>query len=313
MVRLARLVMASAVGMLAVGCVSQDKYGAMKLARESAEEHAAQATRQAQEAKAEADVSKQNLEKVMANSSNQQGLTGNLANQNAELRARLAVLEKQYDEALNRTAPVQVLPQPVNDALTQFAAANPTLVDFDSARGVVKFKSDLTFNVGSAEVKPDAKQAIGRFAQILKSPAASQYELQVAGHTDNQRVANPDTIKRGHLDNWYLSSHRAIAVGQVMQSEGIGANRIAVVGYADERPIASNATDQGRAQNRRVEVLILPTTARPMESETATTTGKAAPGGNAAFNKDQPGNARRAQPTNSEAGNNSERNSAFNK
>lgn len=312
--RYARLLVSSVAGLLAVGCVSQDKYGAMKLAREAAEERAAQAARQAQTSQAEADLAKQNLDKVMSNSSNQQGLAGNLANQNAELRARLAVLEKQYEEALNRTAPVQVLPQPVNDALTQFAAANPTLVDFDSARGIVKFKSDLTFSTGSAEVRPEARQAIGRFAQILNSPAAASYELQVAGHTDNQRVANPDTIKRGHLDNWYLSSHRAIAVGQALQSEGVQSTRVAVVGYADQHPIGSNATEQGRAQNRRVEVLILPSTARAPQSETAGVSGQATGAGNA-LNKDlaSPANGRRTSPANQEAGSGAERGPAFNK
>ena len=94
------------------------------------------------------------------------------------------------------------------------------------------------------------------------SPAASGYELMVAGHTDSTRVSRPETIAAGHKDNWYLSAHRAIAVGGELQSQRVNAQRLAVVGYADQRPVASNSSDSGRAQNRRVEVLILPTTVR---------------------------------------------------
>ena len=61
-------------------------------------------------------------------------------------------------------------------------------VDFDSARGIVKFKSDITFTSGSADLTPRAAEAISRFAGILNSAAAGGYELQVAGHTDNQQV-----------------------------------------------------------------------------------------------------------------------------
>ena len=96
----------------------------------------------------------------------------------------------------------------------------PDLVDFDSARGVVKFKSDVTFATGSAEVTPKAQEVITRFAQILNSAAASNYELMVVGHTDNQRVDElRGRLPSGHKDNWYLSAHRAISVSETLQRD----------------------------------------------------------------------------------------------
>src|SRR5207237_9004868 len=139
--------------------------------------------------------------------------------------------------------------------LVEFARQNPDLVDFDSARGIVKFKSDVTFSPGSAEVTAKAREAIGRFSQILNSPAAAGYELMVAGHTDNTRVVNPATLAAGHKDNWYLSAHRAIAVGSALMSDQVNPQRMAVTGYADQKPIASNASEAGKQMNRRVEVL----------------------------------------------------------
>jgi chemotaxis protein MotB len=249
----------SFLALAAVGCVPQEKYNAMKLAHDSAMERLAQADAQAKAAIAESEARKQQLELLAANSGNQSGLVTNLTTQLTELQSRYGELERQYQEALNKQGTMVVaLPQEVSNALTQFANENPDLVDFDSARGIVKFKSDVTFAVGSAELRPEARNAIARFAQILNLPSASGYELQVAGHTDSQRVSNPATLKAGHKDNWYLSSHRAISVGKELQAQRVDSRRIAVVGYADQHPIASNASEAGRAQNRRVEVLILP-------------------------------------------------------
>ena len=270
----------------ATGCVSQDKYNAMKLAHDSAQERLAAAQRESAAARAEADIAKRNLDAVMNNNGNERGLISNLTSQLTDLQRQYGELEARYKQAVNNTAPV-VLPQEVNNALTQFAQQNPDLVDFDASRGIVKFKSDLTFAVGSAELQPQARQAIERFAQILNSPSASGYELQVAGHTDNQRVSNPNTIKAGHKDNWYLSSHRAITVGSALQSAGVAPTRIAVVGYADQHPIASNASPSGQAQNRRVEVLILPTTVR---------------GGGASFASDTAPAPTRQQPSRRQGG-----------
>ena len=133
-------------------------------------------------------------------------------------------------------------------------------MEFDAARGIVKFKSDVTFNSGDAELSARAKDVIDRFAAILNSPAAAGYELLVAGHTDNTPVANPETIRKGHKDNWFLSAHRAISVARELMNKDVRASRLGVAGYADQHPVASNSSDAGRAQNRRVEVLILPST-----------------------------------------------------
>jgi chemotaxis protein MotB len=247
---------------LTVGCVPQEKYNAARLALEAANERFASADAQAKAATAESDVLRSQLQAIMANSNNQGGLVGNLTQQLTELQGRYAKLEGDFERAMQNTGVIQVLPEAVSSALTEFAKLNPDLVDFDASRGIVKFKSDVTFNTGSADVRSDARTAIARFAEILNSPAASGYELQIAGHTDSQRVSSQATKSAGHHDNWYLSSHRAISVGKELQNQRVDARRIAVVGYADQHPIASNASEAGRSQNRRVEVVILPSQIR---------------------------------------------------
>ena len=258
-----RLVGISILGIAATGCVSQEKYNALKLAHDGMVERLGEADRESQAAKAEAEAYKQQLAMFGQNGNTKDAMLANLSQQNADLQRQLDEINRRYADALARPGGGgNALPPVLTDVLEQFARQNPDLVDFDAARGIVKFRSDVTFATGSAEVTAQARAAIQRFAQILNSADARGYELLVAGHTDNTKVSNPATINAGHKDNWYLSAHRAIAVGGELQRNRIDAQRLGVIGYADQRPTASNATSQGKQQNRRVEVLILPNTVR---------------------------------------------------
>lgn len=292
MARMLKLASLALVGLSMTGCVAQEKYNALKLDRDGLVERLAQADAESRTAKGEADILKNQLATISSGAGSRDALVQNLHSENSALQAQLADLNKRYEDAIrNVGSSGTALPIELTNTLETFAQQNPGLVDFDSARGMVKFRSDLTFATGSAEVTDPAKTAIARFAQILNSPSAAGYELMVAGHTDNKPVNNPETIRRGHLDNWYLSSHRAISVGKQLQGHGVNTQRIAVVGYADQRPIADNASDAGRQQNRRVEVLILPTRAAPSLAgarQPAAAPAKAAPVRGGELNKDTP-------------------------
>ncbi|MDB5323623.1 MAG: hypothetical protein JWN40_5254 [Phycisphaerales bacterium] len=276
----------AALSFALTGCVtSTDKYTAVKLENEQLRTQLGEAQSQARSAQAQADTLKNQINSMMAGGDGKDALLANSAQQIANLSAQLAEINGKYQDALGRVANGTVaLPVALSDALTGFAHANPELVDFDAARGIVKFKTDFTFATGSDTITDKAKSAISRFATILNSDAARSYELMVAGHTDNTPVVNQQT-KIKHPDNWYLSSHRAISVGDELIKHAVSPQRVAVVGYADQRPIASNGTTDGKAQNRRVEVLILPSTVR---STVAGKTGTAArPGARKAdLNKD---------------------------
>jgi len=254
------LISIALLGLIAGGCVSQEKYNALKLDRDRNAEQLGQAQLEAGSARAEADSYKNQLTNIGAAGNSKEAMILNLTNQNAELQRQVDDLKQKYADAAGKVG--SPLPEALNTALLDFQRQNSDIVDFDSARGIVKFKSDVTFSPGSAEVTSKAKDAIARFAQILNSPAASGYELMVAGHTDNTNVINPVTLQAGHKNNWYLSAHRAIAVGQILMSQGVNGQRLAMTGYADQRPIASNNSESGKAANRRVEVLILPTQVR---------------------------------------------------
>jgi chemotaxis protein MotB len=255
--KLSAIAALSTAALLSSGCVTTEKYNALRLERDSYYEGLQRAQADTSAARAQAASFKQQLDSLTAGGNNATALAGNLSQQVADLTAKNAELLARYNDLMNKVGQGPALPAALTNELTRFADENPELVSFDADRGIVKFKSDVTFNSGDAQLTPGAAAVINKFATILGSPAAKGYELLVAGHADNQPVSAP-TRQRGHLDNWYLSSHRAITVGQALIKQGIDGRRLGAVGYGDQRPVASNESREGKAANRRVEVIILP-------------------------------------------------------
>src|SRR5262245_3356240 len=180
MARMARFIGTAVVGLALTGCVSQEKYNALKLDRDAKAEQLAKAETDAAAARQEADAYKNQLAMLGQNNNGVNGLVTNLQQQNATLQAQLDELNRKYADAMNRPVGLgSPLPPQLTNELSAFAAQNPDLVDFDASRGIVKFKSDVTFASGDATVTAKAKEVIGRFAQILNSPSASGYELVV--------------------------------------------------------------------------------------------------------------------------------------
>lgn len=255
------------------GCVAQEKYNALRLDRDRLAEQLAASQAEASAARAEAESLRQTLAIIRSSGEGAQQIIANLTSQNAELQRQLDELNRRYAEALGRPVGSPALPPALDTALKDLAAANPEILEFDSDKGVLRFRADVTFASGDATLTPRGAEVVRRFAAILNRDARG-FEFIVAGHTDNVRVANPETIRRGHRDNWYLSAHRAITVAQALINENVQPTRMGITGYAEYRPVAPNTTEQGRARNRRVEVLILPTTIR-----LAPLPGAAAPAG----------------------------------
>jgi outer membrane protein OmpA-like peptidoglycan-associated protein len=111
----------------------------------------------------------------------------------------------------------------------------------------VTFKSDYMFEVGSAVILPGGFDELDRVANVLNQ--YPQTNIRISGHTDSTGSADY---------NQKLSERRAEAVKSALVGKGVNAARITTIGYGEAKPIASNATEAGRQQNRRVEVRIVP-------------------------------------------------------
>lgn len=276
----ARLAGTAAVALLAttlVGCVNQEDYRALEAQRNDLADQLALAQQQATSNATLAEGYREQLGRIGDADRSADAVLANYEMQIASLTGERDEIARRYEELVGKIGTGPALPAALTSELSSYAAQNPDLITFDADRGIVKFKSDVTFKSGDAELLADANQAIQRFAQILNSPVARSYLLNIEGHTDNVTSFSANTKAKGHKNNWYLSSHRAISVAEGLMGQGVSATRVAVVGRADQEPVASNSTAGGRAQNRRVEVMILPQTVQGGSTATATPEVEAMP------------------------------------
>lgn len=128
--------------------------------------------------------------------------------------------------------------------------------EFDPQTGVSKFSTDLLFNTGSDEIRPEAMKVLHEFASIMNQSDAKHLKVLVSGHTDDRPVAKPNT-KDKHGDNMGLSAHRGLSVLRALRQSGITENRMGVSGYGMHQPVEPNKTEASRSKNRRVEIYVL--------------------------------------------------------
>ena len=259
----------SAILLSTAGCVPQEKYDDMLNAYRSKEQ-------QLHEAQSE-------IETLQGN---ERMLREQLQNADADIKRALGQLVSRVDdisrlrndyEAMLDTVSgfdVGPLPPALNEALVRLSAQHPDLLSYDERTGMLRFASDLTFDLGSATLSSPAKQTLNQLAGILNSDEALNFEIRVVGHTDNVPIRRPATRAK-HPTNLHLSAHRAIAVRNAMVSDGVSEARVQIAGYGEYRPIAPNGP-KGAAANRRVEIYLFPMAADAMvemkpKNETTTT------------------------------------------
>ena len=132
----------------------------------------------------------------------------------------------------------------MRDAL---AASDAAAVRREGELLAITLKGDVSFDLNSDAVRPGLYQELDRISQIMiKYPQTS---ILVEGHTDS---TGSDTY------NQQLSERRANSVMNLLVQRGVPAYRINIVGYGESRPVATNATPEGRQMNRRVEIRINP-------------------------------------------------------
>jgi len=149
------------------------------------------------------------------------------------------------------------MPIELSTMLEEFAATSD-MVSFDSEKGIIKFKSDLTFQTGSDDVTVAAVNSIKALCEVMNSETGKNFDVIIAGHTDDVPIGKPETRAK-HPTNWHLSVHRAISVLNIMTKNGVPPTRASVRGFGEYRPLAANAADnKGNAVNRRVELYIVP-------------------------------------------------------
>lgn len=116
---------------------------------------------------------------------------------------------------------------------------------------VLALETDVLFDPGKTDVKAEGKTALKEIADAVKTVGGRRF--QVAGHTDTTPIKTKD-----FPSNWELSTARAVVVVKLLAGEGVRPAVLSAAGYAEFDPVGNNMSANGRAKNRRIEIILLP-------------------------------------------------------
>lgn len=193
-------------------------------------------------------------------------ITAELAKLSEE--ARRAVEEKKKSVAELKTTYDELVSE-LNEEIQKGRVAVTQLKDKLSLSMVDK----VLFDSGSAEVNREGRKVLDRVAGILKK--VSDRQIRIEGHTDNVKIG--ERLRKKFPTNWELSTARATHVVRYLKEQGgLDPALLSAAGYSEYRPVAKNDTPEGKARNRRIEVVLVPldTEAQAAEKEAGKETGK---------------------------------------
>ena len=122
--------------------------------------------------------------------------------------------------------------------------------DIDSRGLIISLNNAILFESGSAEIKVENEDALIKVAQVINT--LDNY-IRIEGHTDNRPISTAI-----YPSNWELSTARASSVVRLFINDcGVAPDKVVAVGYGENKPIAENDTEEGRAKNRRIDIIVL--------------------------------------------------------
>jgi chemotaxis protein MotB len=190
---------------------------------------------------------KQRLQQLGQNVDQLAGERGKLAAGLEDAEKRLDELRRQKLAAEARAATFRSLV----DKLRSMIDAGQLKVTIRNGRMLIVLPNDVLFDSGRIDLKAAGKTTLNQVAQALAG--ISDRRFLVAGHTDNL------PIKTARFpSNWELSTGRAVEVAKLLAAGGMKPELVGAAGYAEFAPLAGNETPEGRAQNRRIEIILEP-------------------------------------------------------
>lgn len=169
-----------------------------------------------------------------------------------------ANIEQQQQELIRKeTAELQQLKEKIDRYIEENQLTTQLETKLTHDMLMITIRDNALFASGSATVTPDAQKLAVSISDLLTQ--YPQYQVEVAGHTDNVPIRNAE-----FETNWDLSAKRALNFMKILlQNNQIAGERFRAIGYGEYRPIDTNNTAEGRSKNRRVEVSIIRTIKDP--------------------------------------------------
>jgi chemotaxis protein MotB len=242
------------LGLFSLACVSTGTYDAKVTELNSALTREQSLTKQRDDLQKKIDDAtaligtlKDRLTKLGQNVENLAGERSQLQAGLEDANARLEELRKQKAAAEARAATFRTLVE----KLRSMVDSGQIKVTIRNGRMLLALPNDVLFDSGKTALKAEGKEAIGKVAQVLATIADRRF--LVGGHTDNVPIKNAK-----FPSNWELSTARAVEVVKLLIAGGMKPQVLGAAGYADADPVASNDAPEGKAQNRRIEIVLEP-------------------------------------------------------
>jgi len=249
------MVLALAVAIVTSGCVAQQQYDEVKAQNRIQQQRITDLEGELGSCQLQLAQSGKQMETLQGRNSADLGAKdAEIAALEKDVEAKKSLIARMQAQLLRSGA---ALPMELSVQLQEFADRNK-MVTFDAASGMLKFESDLLFELGSDKVAPQAAASVKALCGIMNSKEAENFDVVIAGHTDDVPIKKPATREK-HPTNWHLSVHRSIAVLNIMTKNKVAPTRVSVRGFGEYRPVAPNKPNKkGSAENRRVELYIVP-------------------------------------------------------
>lgn len=190
--------------------------------------------------------------------SEQRDRNSELQNQIADLTRQIDVLKSEIraiqqakDEEVKRTS--KTYEELLSSMKNEIAKGQVTISEL-KGKLTLNMVDAILFDSGKAEVKNEGLEVLQRVIEILKG--VKDKSIRIEGHTDNVQIRG--ALAQRFPTNWELSAARAINVTRHLQSQGIDPTILSAVAYGEYKPVASNDSEEGRAKNRRIEIILVP-------------------------------------------------------
>ena len=174
-----------------------------------------------------------------------------LAKTESDLKAKIDRINELEKSLSEQKLAVQKLKDGVKNALKAYEGKGLTVQEKDG-RVYISVENKLLFESGKWDVNPQGTQALKEVATVLKNE--SDLNVLIEGHTDTVPFNGLTAVK----DNWDLSVMRATSITKVLQQNGLSPQQITAAGRSEYFPVADNETAEGKAKNRRVEIILTP-------------------------------------------------------
>ncbi len=204
-----------------------------------------------QDLKASQSESLQRISELRQKISELEGNNDGLRREISSLQQEIVRIQKAKEEEVLTTS--KTYEQLLDKMKNEISQGQVTISEL-KGKLTVNMVDAILFDSGRSEVKADGLAVLSKVVEILKT--VKDKSIRIEGHTDNVQIRGQLALR--YPTNWELSAARAINVTRYLQEQGIEPQSLQAVAYGENKPVAANDSEEGKAKNRRIEIILVP-------------------------------------------------------